>query len=272
MYDTVRLKISDLEEFAEQPFKVIDDESMAELVESIKMVGVLVPIIVRKIENGKFEIISGHRRKRACEIAGIGTIPAQIKDLSDDEAAILLVDSNLHRERILPSERAFAYKLKLEAIKHQGMKLDAACGNNVHKSKSRDEIGESFGESGRQVQRYIRLTELIYTLLDKVDEGIITPTAGAEISFLDVKHQVELCDYIEMEDCGISIKQAKMIHKSFVEQTLSKETLKTIFKEEKLKQERLYLDFNKLKSYFPKGYTMKQCEDALWEILDKMKK
>lgn len=266
---TVYMPIESLCDYEAQPFKVIDDESMTELAESIKMIGVLVPIIVRKIENGKFEIISGHRRKRACEIAGIDTIPAQIKDLSDDEVAILLVDSNLHRERLLPSERAFAYKLKLEAIKHQGKK---SCRQNVDKYKSADEVGLAFGESGRQVQRYIRLTELIYTLLDKVDEGIITPTAGAEISFLDVKHQVELCDYIEMEDCGISIKQAKKIHKHFAEHTLSKETLTTIFEEEKPKQERLYLDFNKLKSYFPKGYTMKQCEAALWEILDEMMK
>ena len=252
MTDVVFLKTADLIDFSDQPFKVIEDESMTELAQSIKSVGVLVPIIVREIENGKYEIISGHRRKRACELAGIIEIPSIVMELDDDEAAIMLVDSNLQREHILPSEKAYAYKLKLEAIKHQGKKIDTSCGNNVHKSKSRDEIGESFGESGRQVQRYIRLTELIYTLLDKVDEGIITPTAGAEISFLDVKHQVELCDYIEMEDCGISTKQAKMIHKSFVEQTLSKETLKTIFEEEKPKQERFYLDFNKLKSYFPK--------------------
>ena len=270
MTDVVFLKTADLIEFSDQPFKVIEDESMTELAQSIKSVGVLVPIIVREIENGKYEIISGHRRKRACEIAGISEIPSIVMELDDDEAAIMLVDSNLQREHILPSERAYAYKLKLEAIKHQGVKDKiSTCGTGVH--KSRDDVAQ-YGESGRQVQRYIRLTELIYTLLDKVDEGFITPTAGAEISFLDVKHQVELCDYIEMEDYGISTKQAKMIHKSFAEQTLSKETLKTIFEEEKPKQERFYLDFNKLKSYFPKGYTMKQCEAALWEILDEMMK
>lgn len=155
--DVVFITIDNLVDYAEQPFKVIDDESMDELAESIKMVGVLVPIIVRHIEDNKYEIISGHRRKRACEIAGVDKIPAVVSVLNDDEAAILLVDSNLHREKLLPSERAYAYKLKLEALKHQGIKSILTCGQNVHNCKSRDEIGNAFGESGKQVQRYIRL-------------------------------------------------------------------------------------------------------------------
>ena len=267
--DVVFINLDDLVDYAEQPFKVIDDESMYELVESIKRVGVLVPVIVRQIDGNKYEIISGHRRKRACEIARIDKIPAVIYKLNDDEAAILLVDSNLHREKILPSERAYAYKLKLEALKHQGIKSTLTCGQNVHNCKSRDEIGKKFDMSGRQVHRYIRLTELIYQLLDKVDTGKITTTAGAELSFLDTRHQAMLNDYIEREDCGVSIKQAKQVRESFVKGKLNERTLKGIFMQEE-KQEKFYLDFKRLKEYFPKEYTVKQCEEALWKILDKI--
>lgn len=267
--DVVHLDINDLIEFAEQPFKVIDDDAMEELTKSVKMVGVLVPIIVRQIDDGKYEIISGHRRKRACERAGINKIPAVIARLDDDEAAILLVDSNLHREKILPSEKAYAYKLKLEAIKHQGKKLKTTSRQNVGKLESANTVGESLGKSGRQIQRYIRLTELIYQLLDKVDAGKITPTAGAELSFLDTKNQVILNDYLEKEDLGVSILQAKGVRELYVNGALNENGLDSVFvKEEKI--ERIYLDFNKLKSYFPKGYSMQQCEDALWEILDKI--
>ena len=267
--DVVLLDICDLVEFADQPFKVLDDYAMDELTQSVKMVGVLVPVIVRKTEDDKYEIISGHRRKRACERAGIEKIPAVIAKLNDDEAAILLVDSNLHREKLLPSERAYAYKLKLEALKHQGIKNILTCGQNDHKKKSRDDIGESFGVSGRQVQRYIRLTELIFQLLDKVDEGKITPTAGTELSFLDTRHQAVVNDYIEKEDCGVSIKQAKQVRVCYEKGTLDEKNLNSIFIQEE-QQEKFYLDFNKLRSYFPKSYTMQQCEDALWEMLDKM--
>ena len=167
------LKIDDLVDFEAQPFKVVDDEAMHELVDSIKTVGVLVPIIVRRIKDGKYGIISGHRRKRDCEIDGKNTIPAVVVKLNDDEATILLVDSNLQREKLLPSERAYAYKMKLEALKHQGIKNYFTSRHDVGRLESADVVGHSFGESGRQVQRYIRLTELIYQLLDKVDEDII---------------------------------------------------------------------------------------------------
>ncbi len=269
--DVVFINLDDLVDYAEQPFKVIDDESMDELVESIKMVGVLVPIIVRRIEDKKYEIISGHRRKRACEIAKVDKIPAVIHILNDDEAAILLVDLNLHREKLLPSERAYAYKLKLGALKHQGIKTILTCGQNVHKCKSRDEIGEKFDMSGRQVHRYIRLTELIYQLLDKVDAGKITPTAGAELSFLDTRHQVMLNDYIEKEDCGVSIRQAKQVRESYVKGKLNENALKDIFIQAE-KHERVYLDYKRLQSYFPKGYTIKQCEEALWKIIEELLK
>ena len=195
--DVQILPIKDLVDFEAQPFKVVDDEAMQELADSIKTVGVLVPIIVRQMKDGKYEIISGHRRKRASEIVGNETIPAVIVKLNDDEAAILLVDSNLQREKLLPSERAYAYKLKLEALKHQGIKNEFTCRHDVDKLKSADVVGQAFGESGRQVQRYIRLTELIYQLLDKVDEDIIKFIAGVEISYLDTKHQILLNDIID---------------------------------------------------------------------------
>ena len=269
MTDVVFLKTADLIEFSDQPFKVIEDESMTELAQSIKSVGVLVPIIVRRIENGKYEIISGHRRKRACEIVGISEIPSIVMELDDDEAAIMLVDSNLQREHILPSERAYAYKLKLEAIKHQGVKDKiSTCGTGVH--KSRDDVAQ-YGESGRQVHRYIRLTELIFHLLYKVDEGIIPVTAGAELSYLDTKNQAKVSDYIEREVCGVSIKQAKLIRDSYTNDNLDEDSLNKIFAEEE-KEEKFYLDYTRLKSYFPKEYTMKECEAALWKILDKIMK
>lgn len=265
--DVVLLDVCDLVEFADQPFKVLDDYAMDELTESVKMVGVLVPVIVRKTEVDKYEIISGHRRKRACERAGIDKIPAVIAKLNDDEAAILLVDSNLHREKLLPSERAYAYKLKLEALKHQGKKINETSRQNGENFVSADLVGKKLGKSGRQIHRYIRLTELIFQLLDKVDAGSITPTAGAELSFLDTKNQAMLNDYIEKEDCGVSIKQAKQIRECYEKRTLEK-SLKSIFVQEN-KQAKFYLDFNKLRSYFPEGYSIKQCEDALWSLLDK---
>ena len=265
------LPIKDLVDFEAQPFKVVDDEAMQELADSVRTVGVLVPIIVRQMKVGKYEIISGHRRKRACEIVGKNTIPAVVVKLNDDEAAILLVDSNLQREKLLPSERAYAYKLKLEALKHQGIKNEFTCGHDVHKSKTRDEIGKSFGESGRQVQRYIRLTELIYQLLDKVDEDIIKFIAGVEISYLDTKHQILLNDVIEYNCCEVNAKQGTQLKKHYLEGDLSEDKMNEILKEEKIleKTEKISINYTRLKKYFPKEYTQKQCEEALWEILDK---
>ena len=215
------LKIEDLVDFEAQPFKVVDDEAMQELVDSIKTVGVLVPIIVRRMKEGKYEIISGHRRKRASEIAGMNTIPAVVVKLNDDEAAILLVDSNLQREKLLPSERAYAYKLKLEALKHQGIKKYFTSRHDVGRLESADVVGEAFGESGRQVQRYIRLTELIYQLLDKVDEDIIKFIAGVEVSYLDTKHQILLNDVIDYNCYEVNAKQGTQIKKHYLDGDLS---------------------------------------------------
>lgn len=265
------LQIKDLVDFEAQPFKVVDDEAMQELADSIKTVGVLVPIIVRQMKDGKYEIISGHRRKRASEIVGNETIPAVIVKLNDDEAAILLVDSNLQREKLLPSERAYAYKLKLEALKHQGIRNEFTCRHDVDKLKSADVVGQAFGESGRQVQRYIRLTELIYQLLDKVDEDIIKFIAGVEISYLDTKHQILLNDVIEYNCCEVNAKQGTQIKKHYLEGDLSEDKINEILNGEEIKEkpEKISINYTRLRKYFPKDYTQKQCEEALWEILDK---
>ena len=269
--DVQILPIKDLVDFEAQPFKVVDDESMQELADSVRTVGVLVPIIVRQMKDGKYEIISGHRRKRACEIVGKNTIPAVVAELDDDQAAILLVDSNLQREKLLPSERAYAYKLKLEALKHQGIKNEFTSRHDVGKLESADIVGKSFGESGRQVQRYIRLTELIYQLLDKVDEDIIKFIAGVEISYLDTKHQILLNDVIDYNCCEVNAKQGTQIKKHYLEGDLSEDKINEILNGEEIKEkpEKISINYTRLRKYFPKDYTQKQCEEALWEILDK---
>lgn len=262
--EVVMLPINELMDFEAQPFKVLDDDSMYELVESIKNVGVLVPIIVRK-QNGRYEIISGHRRKRACVIAGIDTIPATVMELDDDEAAIMLVDSNLQRENLLPSEKAYAYKLKLDAIKHQGKKSDMP--DDKLLLVSSDLVGTESNKSGRQIRRYIRLTELIYPLLDKVDIKIIPVTAGAEVSFLNVKLQVSLNEQIDFYECKLNTHQATVLKNHYLEGTLTDAVIKQILTEEG-SNSAITLNYNKLKKYFPNSYTAKQCEKALWEILD----
>lgn len=262
--DVAMLPIDKLNDFEAQPYKVVDDDAMYELAESIKNVGVLVPIIVRKAPYDRYEIISGHRRKRACEIAGITTIPSTIMQLNDDEAAIMLVDSNLQRENLLPSEKAYAYKLKLDAIKHQGSK-------NEYKedilTESADNVGLNTKKSGRQIRRYIRLTELIFPLLDKVDVKIIPVMAGAEISYLNVKFQVILNDQIEYFDCKVNINQAEKLKRLYLDGHLDERTIKAVLTTQD-ENTTLSIDCTKLRKYFPKHYTAKQCETAMWKILD----
>ncbi|MBQ2614076.1 MAG: ParB/RepB/Spo0J family partition protein [Clostridia bacterium] len=267
--EVVNLSLKDLVPYEAQPFHVIDDEAMTELAESVKIVGVLVPIIVRQIKNNKYEIISGHRRKRACEIAGVTEIPATIMELDDDEAAIMLVDCNLQRENLLPSEKAYAYKLKLDAIKHQGKKeiLDA---DDEILLISSEIIGKDADKSGRQIRRYIRLTELILDLLDKVDKKIIPVTAGAEISFLNVKMQVALNNQIEFVECKVNLQQAKKLKKKFLDGTLNEDEIFKILSVDEI-ETTLSIDYSKLRKYFPANYTRKQCENALWDILEEWK-
>ena len=256
----VMLLISDISDYEEQPFKVREDEEMDALVESVKTFGVLNPAIVRPHRNGRYEMISGHRRKRASELAGKTHIPSIIRNLSDDEAAIALVDSNLQRENISPSERAFAYKLKYDAQKRQGERTDLTSGHDVPK-------WEDFDKSDRQVRRYIRLTELVTPLLDKVDDKSIPVSAGTELSFLNVKAQSQVNDYLERELCTISEGQAVKIRKKGEAGELTETILSEILRE-KEDNENFSIDTKRLRSYFPKNFTSAQCRKILWEILD----
>ena len=265
----VMISIDALIGFSDHPYKVLDDAAMDELCESVRTVGVLVPIIVRTVEDGRYEIISGHRRKRACEREGIGTIPAVITKLSDDEAAILLVDSNLHRENILPSEKAYAYKIKLDAMKHQGKKKSETFGQNVRNLEVTDEIGLDDSKSGRQIRRYIRLTELIYQLLDKVDLKQIPVTAGAEVSYINVYNQAVINDILDRECCGLSLQQAIKLKQHYLDGDLSEQLITDIVTEKVQRYNgKIVLRYDKLKKYFPQSYTPKECEEALCKILD----
>lgn len=267
--EIVPMDIKELKPYAEQPFKVLLDNSMDELCESIAQNRVLSPIIARPHPEGGYEILSGHRRVKACELLGIEEVPVVVKNLDDDTAAILLVDSNLHRENILPSEKAFAYKLKLEALKHQGKSLDLTCGQIGH--KSRDELGIQSGDSGRQVQRYIRLTNLIDPLLDLVDKNEMAMSAGVELSYLGTKHQAEINKVIERESPP-SIAQAANLRKAAEEGVLDEKMIESILASDKEQKVKLVIYEDKLRRYFPKNYTKEQIEDTVMKLIQKWHK
>ena len=245
------LLIEKLCPFEGHPFKVADNEEMEQLVESILAQGVLTPLVVRPLDNGEYEVISGHRRLHACKRAGIESVPAVIMEMDRDAAAIALVDSNLHREHILPSEKAFAYKLKMDAIKHQGL----TCGQVGH--KSRDTLTEE--ESGRQVQRYIRLTNLIPGILQMVDDGRIALTPAVEISYLTNREQKELLETMECEDCTPSLSQAIQLKLLSQSGNLDIYTIFGILTQRKPnQQEKISFKVSELRSYFPRSYTASQ--------------
>lgn len=257
MENIVYLPTEDLVDYSEHPYKVLDNDDMRELAKSIEEYGVLEPLIVRPLDDNQYEILSGHRRRMAAEIAGEKTVPAMIINQSDVDAAITVVDSNLHRENILPSERAYAYRLKYEAQKCQGKRNDLTSGTEFRK----------FDKSERQIRYYIRLTNLIDSLLNKVDEGIISIKAGAELSYLNVPSQAMLNDYIEKELCSVSEGQAKKIKELYTKNQLSEYEIHKILCDGSEK-EKVYLDTQKLRSYFPKDYSMERCKEELWKILD----
>ena len=265
--------ISELKPFTEQPFKVRLDEDMDALVDSIKQCGVLTPVIARPHKDGGYEILSGHRRVKACELAGITDIPVVVKNLDDDTATILLVDSNLQREHILPSEKAFAYQMKLEAMKRKaGRPLEENRGQIVHnysEQKSRDELGNQTGESGRQIQRYIRLTNLIDPILDMVDNNQIAMNAAVEISYLGSKEQAAVLQSIEKEETSPSIAQAKKMRKFHQDGNLSAAVIDSIMMEQKPETVKITLGEDKLKKYFPKSYTKEKMEEIILKLLDK---
>lgn len=262
------ISLSELKPFEEQPFKVLLDESMAELVKSIKQNGVLSPVITRPHKDGGYEILSGHRRAKACELAGIKEVPCVIKNLDDDTATILLVDSNLQRENILPSEKAYAYRLKIEAMKRQGIRNDLTSSQFGTKLRSDEELAKQVGESRNQIQRYIRLTELIDPLMEMVDEKKLSLNAAVEISYLGSKEQAEVLKSIEREETTPSIAQAVKIRKFSQEGKLNPDVIDSIMQEEKTEKICITFKEDKLRKYFPKNYSRKQMENIMEKLLE----
>lgn len=255
----LNVSLLEIDDFPNHPFKVAENEELLNLATSIKENGMLVPTLVRMKENGRYEMVSGHRRKKACEIIGLKEIPCIVKKLTDDEATIIMVDSNMYREKILPSERAFAYKMKLEAVRHQGKRNDLTLRPLVEKLNSADIIGQDFGDSGRQVQRYIRLTELIPELLQLVDNemlGNIPHMAlrpAVEISYLDKNEQVMLLDYIECNEVTPSLSQAIQLKTLSRKKRLSFDDIENMLSVEKPNQlPKLKIDINRLKNVLPR--------------------
>ena len=268
--------ISELKPFTEQPFKVKLDEDMDALVESIKQCGVLTPVIARPHKDGGYEILSGHRRVKACELAGITDIPVVLKNLDDDTATILLVDSNLQREHILPSEKAFAYQMKLEAMKRKAGRPSkenvSQIGTNFEKGRSDTELAEQVGESRNQIQRYIRLTNLIDPILDMVDNNQIAMNAAVEISYLGSKEQAAVMQSIEKEETSPSIAQARKMRKFHQEGNLSNAVIDSIMMEQKPETVKITLGEEKLKKYFPKSYSKAKMEEIILKLLDKWRR
>ena len=263
------IPLDQLKPFRNHPFKVRDDQRMLDTVDSIREYGVLVPAIARPDPEGGYELISGHRRKRGCEMAGLQTMPVIIRDLDDDAAVLVMVDSNIQREELLPSERAFAYKMKLEALKHQGARSDLTSRQVVGKLEMADVVGQNAGESGRQVQRYIRLTELISELLDMVDERKLAFNPAVEVSYLRRDEQRMLLEAIDAEQTTPSLSQAQRLKKFSQEGRLTEEAMSAIMSEEKKSDmDKVTLRSDTLRRYFPKSYTPKQMEQTIIKLLD----
>ena len=261
------LPIQKLRPFEGHPFKVADNEEMDQLVESIMAQGVLTPLVVRPLENGEYEVISGHRRLHACKRAGIKSIPALITDMDRDAAAIALVDSNLHREHILPSEKAFAYKLKMDAMKSQGRRTDLTSRQVVGKLETADMVAD--GESGRQVQRYIRLTHLIPGILQMVDDSKIALTPAVEISYLTNREQRELLETMECEDCTPSLSQAIQLKQLSQSGNLDIYTVFDILTQRKPnQQDKISFRTDDVRKFFPKSYTTAQMQDVILRLLE----
>ena len=265
MKKPVNIPVSKLRPFEGHPFKVKDDAEMNTLIESIQTQGVLSPLIVRPVENtDEYEVISGHRRLHAAQKAGIVEIPALIYALDRDSAAIAVVDSNLHREHILPSEKAFAYKLKMEALSHQGKRTDLTSTQSVAKLRTGDIIGETLNESRETVRRFIRLTHLIPELLDLMDEGKIALSVGVELSYLDDQSQYDVLEQCEQNDCTPSYSQAFRMHKADREGLLTKAVIQDIMCEEKANQkETIKVSAERLRAVLPKGMDSQKTEDFI---------
>ena len=272
--DTQREKVQnipleELHPFKNHPFKVKDDAAMQDTVDSVREYGVLVPAIARPDPNGGYELIAGHRRHHASELAGKETMPVIIRDLDDDAATIIMVDSNLQREELLPSERAFAYKMKLEALKHQGARTDLTSSQVGTRLRADELIAQQSGESRNQIQRFIRLTELIPNLLDMVDERKIAFNPAVELSYLKKEEQTLLLEAMDSEQATPSLSQAQRLKKFSQQKMLSLDVMRAIMSEEKKNDlDRVTLKNETLRRYFPKSYTPKQMEDTIIKLLE----
>ena len=262
------IPLSEIDDFPNHPFKVKMDEDMNQLVQSVKERGVITPITLRQKEDGRYEIVSGHRRRKACELAGLDSVPAEIKELSRDEAIILMVESNLQRSIILPSEKAFSYKMRLEAMKRQGQRTDLTSGPVVQKF-SRDALGDKAEESGRQISRYIRLTELIPELLDMVDENKIAFRPAVELSYLTETEQHNLLNSISYNDATPSLPQAIRLKEFSKAGKLSAEVIEAILGEEKPNQkEKISFKAERLRPYIPSSVPLEKTEDYIIKALE----
>jgi len=269
----MEIALKELFPFKDHPFKVKDDEAMADTAESIKEYGVLVPAIARPRDEGGYELVAGHRRHRASELAGLETMPVIVRNLDDDAATIIMVDSNLQRENILPSERAFAFKLKLDAIKRQGERTDLTCTQVGHKlnegKKSVEIVAEQAGSSRNQIQRFIRLTELIPELLDMVDDKKIAFNPAVELSYLKPEEQTDLLEAMDMEQATPSLSQAQRLKKFSAEGKCTLEAMCAIMSEEKKGElDKVTLSSDKLRKYFPKSYTPQKMEETILKLLE----
>ncbi|MBC6678645.1 ParB/RepB/Spo0J family partition protein [Zhenpiania hominis] len=264
------IPLDQIDDFPSHPFKVMDDEEMLKLVESIREYGVITPAIVRKKEEGKYEMISGHRRKRACALAGIETLRAEVVEMSRDEAIIFMVDSNLQRTKILPSEKAFSYKMRLEAMKRQGKRTDLTSAPLERKfAEARDRIGYEVGESREQVRRYIRLTELIPEILEMVDQEQVALRPAVEISYLPKKMQKTLCEIMDMEQCTPSHAQTIRMRRMLESGKLTEESLLAIMQEEKPNQkERLVLRDSRVQKLFPRNLPAEKREEYIIKAME----
>ena len=265
----VEIKLTELHPFKNHPFKVLDDELMQHTIDSISQVGVLSPAVVRPDPSGGYEIISGHRRLHACEAAGLETMPVIVKDLTDDEAIIFMVDSNLQRENILPSERALAYKMKMEALKHQGKRDDLTFRQNVGKSWTVEKLSQDTGEHPRQIERYIRLASLAPALLEKVDSKEISFTPAVELASLSQEEQQGFLDAMEYSQNAPSLSQAQRIKKLSKSGKCTVEAMREIMSEEKKSDfDKITIEPDEIKKYFPRSFTPSQMKNTILKLLD----
>jgi len=263
------IPLSEISDFPGHPFKVKADEAMLEMADSVKQYGVLVPGLVRPKADGGYEMVAGHRRKKASELAGKETMPCIVRELDDDQAIIIMVDSNLQRENISPSEKAFAYKMKLEAMNRQGQRTDLTSRQVVGRLESADIIGREVGESGRQIQRYIRLTELTPSILEMVDDKRIAFNPAVEISYLAEEEQHALYETMQSEDCTPSLAQAQRMKKLSQDGRLNVDVIFSILTEEKPNQkEKMTIQRERIDRFFPRDFTEKQKEDLIVQLLE----